>query len=368
MLTIIEKYKKVDREQLVKDLNEIKDYVVSQSDDENDFKHFKKMELLGRLSTFFGYITSWIFPNPISIYLLSQGSVARWSIVTHHIMHKTFDQSTADIPNNYKSKYFASGTRRYLDWFDWIYPMAWDYEHNIMHHYHLGERLDPDQVEYNRLKFPDFVPFCIRYIFLIIFGMFWKIVYYVPNTYKVYLEHKKTGENTWSLRSGSPFAAFNKSLFINCIFPYGIFKFILIPLMFLPLGKIFVINVLINSIFAELLANFHSFLIIAPNHTGDDIMSFETKADSLGEFYLRQIIGSANFKTGSDLNDFFHGWLNYQIEHHIWPNMTPRRYQIAQPLVKKMCEKHDIPYVQESVFIRFYKFLEIMSYKKSMIK
>jgi hypothetical protein len=31
-------------------------------------------------------------------------------------------------------------------------------------------------------------------------------------------------------------------------------------------------------------------------------------------------------------------------------------------------EKDDIPYVQESVFIRFYKFLEIMSYKKSMIK
>ncbi len=31
------------------------------------------------------------------------------------------------------------------------------------------------------------------------------------------------------------------------------------------------------------------------------------------EFYLRAVIGSANFRTGGDFNDFVHGWLNYQI-------------------------------------------------------
>jgi Ca2+-binding RTX toxin-like protein len=31
------------------------------------------------------------------------------------------------------------------------------------------------------------------------------------------------------------------------------------------------------------------------------------------EFYLRAVIGSTNYRTGGDANDFMHGWLNYQI-------------------------------------------------------
>lgn len=48
--------------------------------------------------------------------------------------------------------------------------------------------------------------------------------------------------------------------------------------------------------------------------------------------------------------------------------MTPRRCQLAQPLVKRICEKHNIPYVQQSVYIRLYKLLEVMASKKSMVK
>jgi fatty acid desaturase len=48
---------------------------------------------------------------------------------------------------------------------------------------------------------------------------------------------------------------------------------------------------------------------------------------------------SVNYKTGSDLNDFMHGYLNYQIEHHIWPDLTMLSYKKAQPLVKKVRAK-----------------------------
>ena len=42
MTSTVERYNKVNRDELVKDLNDIKDYVTSQSSDEDDFKHFKK--------------------------------------------------------------------------------------------------------------------------------------------------------------------------------------------------------------------------------------------------------------------------------------------------------------------------------------
>jgi hypothetical protein len=51
----------------------------------------------------------------------------------------------------------------------------------------------------------------------------------------------------------------------------------------------------------NLFTNMHSFLVIVPNHAGDDVMMFEDKGKGRGEFFLRQILGSVNYPTGSDL-------------------------------------------------------------------
>jgi len=112
----------------------------------------------------------------------------------------------------------------------------------------------------------------------------------------------------------------------------------------------------------------HSFLVIVPNHAGDDVMMFEEKGKGKGEYYLRQILGSVNYPTGSDLNDFFYGWLNYQVEHHLWPDVSLAQYQYAQPKVVEVCKKHGIPYIQESVFKRLFKAVDIMVGRTSMLR
>ena len=57
--------------------------------------------------------------------------------------------------------------------------------------------------------------------------------------------------------------------------------------------------------------------------------------------------------------DYVHGWLNYQIEHHMWPDMSMLAYQRAAPKVKALCAKYGVPYVQENVFERLRKTLQI---------
>ena len=61
---------------------------------------------------------------------------------------------------------------------------------------------------------------------------------------------------------------------------------------------------------------------------------------STGLAHFKQVIGSANFRTGGDVNDFLHGWLNYQIEHHVWPSLSALSYQRGQPELKAICEKY----------------------------
>jgi fatty acid desaturase len=339
----------------------------------DDFKHLKKIERWGKLCTAAGYSTAWIMPNPVSAFLMSQGNVTRWTTIAHHVMHKGYDKIEG-VPARYTSSGFAKGLRRFLDWNDWILPQAWANEHNKLHHYNLGEAADPDQVELNLEWLRDSnLPMPVRYAIVGLFAMSWKPVYYAPNTLKHLRSTKNNvlGEERQSaalsqLELWNPLNPFARDLWLKCLFPYIMVKFVLIPLLFIPLGPVAVISVWINTLLAEIIANLHSFLVIVPNHVGDDILLFEESANTKSEFFLRQITGSANFKTGGDVNDFLHGWLNYQIEHHLWPDLPASEYQRLQPQVKALCEKYGIPYVQESVWKRLKKTVDVMVGNRSM--
>ena len=82
----------------------------------------------------------------------------------------------------------------------------------------------------------------------------------------------------------------------------------------------------------------------APNHKG---MPTLTEADQL-DFVRRQVLTSRNV-AGSRLVDFVLGGLNYQIEHHLFPNMPRPNLRHAQPLVRAFCAQHGLPYVEASL-------------------
>ena len=110
---------------------------------------------------------------------------------------------------------------------------------------------------------------------------------------------------------------------------------------------------------ADVITNLHTFFVVGPNHTGDDLFRFDDRSTSRGEFYARQVIGSANYRTGGDLTDHAHLWLNYQIEHHLFPDVPMLAYRRIRPKVQAVCERHGIPYVQEPVTRRFAKMARV---------
>ena len=83
----------------------------------------------------------------------------------------------------------------------------------------------------------------------------------------------------------------------------------------------------------------------APNHKG---MPTLTQADEL-DFLRRQVLTSRNVR-GSRLVDVLLGGLNYQIEHHLFPNMARPNLRRAQPLVREFCRQHDLTYTEATLF------------------
>jgi fatty acid desaturase len=82
----------------------------------------------------------------------------------------------------------------------------------------------------------------------------------------------------------------------------------------------------------------------APNHKG---MPTLTQADEL-DFLRRQVLTSRNV-AGSRLVDVVLGGLNYQIEHHLFPNMPRPNLRRAQPLVREFCRQHELAYTEASL-------------------
>ncbi|MBM0260338.1 acyl-CoA desaturase [Micromonospora sp. 4G55] len=79
----------------------------------------------------------------------------------------------------------------------------------------------------------------------------------------------------------------------------------------------------------------------APNHKG---MPMPTDDDGL-DYLRKQVLTSRNVRGGRFV-DVALGGLNYQIEHHLFPNMPRGNLRRAQPIVAAYCAEREVPYVE----------------------
>lgn len=64
------------------------------------------------------------------------------------------------------------------------------------------------------------------------------------------------------------------------------------------------------------------------------------------EWAVHQVKTTANFAPRNPIISWFVGGLNYQIEHHLFPRVSHIHYPAISKIVKKNCEKFQLPYIQ----------------------
>lgn len=82
----------------------------------------------------------------------------------------------------------------------------------------------------------------------------------------------------------------------------------------------------------------------APNHKGMAIVDHDVKLD----FLSKQVLTSRNIRGGWAMS-ILTGGLNYQIEHHLFPNMARPHLGRAREIVREYCAAHDVPYTETSL-------------------
>jgi linoleoyl-CoA desaturase len=115
-------------------------------------------------------------------------------------------------------------------------------------------------------------------------------------------------------------------------------------------------RVLAGNFAANLIRNLWSYAIIFCGHFPDGTHTFteeETRNETRGDWYLRQLAGSANIE-GSRLMHIMSGHLSHQIEHHLFPDIPAHRYPEIAPKVRALCEKYGLEYNTDSLFRQYF--------------
>lgn len=102
---------------------------------------------------------------------------------------------------------------------------------------------------------------------------------------------------------------------------------------------------------ANLVRNLWSHSVIMCGHFPEGVETFEKtsiEGETRGEWYLRQMLGSANI-SGSRLLHIMSGNLSHQIEHHLFPDLPSNRYREVAPEVRALFDRYGLKYTTGSL-------------------
>jgi linoleoyl-CoA desaturase len=105
-------------------------------------------------------------------------------------------------------------------------------------------------------------------------------------------------------------------------------------------------RVLLGNLVANGVRNVWSNVVIFCGHFPEGVRVYtkkEVKTESRGQWYVRQMLGSANIE-GGRLFHVLTGHLSHQIEHHLFPDLPAWRYPAIAGRVRRLCERNGLAY------------------------
>ncbi|MDT4941527.1 MAG: NADPH-dependent stearoyl-CoA 9-desaturase, partial [Pseudonocardiales bacterium] len=246
--------------------------------------------------------------------------------IGHNVMHGQYDWMRDPALN---SKKFEWDTACPAD--------QWRHSHNYMHHTYTNI-VDKDRdVGYGILRMDESQKWNPYYLG----NPVWAFLLMTFFQYGVALHDLET-EN---LVSGKRKWSENKDLWRGIWHKVGrqsMKDYVLFPLL---TGPQFLSTLSANAT-ANLVRNLWAYSIIFCGHFPTGVATFteeETEDETRGQWYVRQMMGSANI-TGGSLFHLLSGNLSHQIEHHLFPDLPARRYREIASEVQAVCEKYGLPY------------------------
>jgi fatty acid desaturase len=281
------------------------------------------LEVGGRGLLFFGFLPpAWLAGTAA----LSLSKILDNMEIGHNVMHGQFDWMNDP---KLSSKAFEWDTACPGD--------QWRHSHNYMHHTHTNIVGKDRDIGYGVLRMSEDQNWRPYYLgnpaYAALLAMFFQ---YGVALHDVEVERIAAGETTLKEKRDILGGIWRK------VRRQTLKDYVLFPALAGP-GFLFT---LAGNATANLVRNLWSFTIIFCGHFPDGTQEFseeETQDETRGQWYFRQLLGSANLE-GGKLFHILSGNLSHQIEHHLFPDLPANRYAEISVEVRQICERYGLPY------------------------
>lgn len=129
-------------------------------------------------------------------------------------------------------------------------------------------------------------------------------------------------------------------LIITKLFYFGYIFVLPMVLLGLPFWKMAILFVVMHFVTGSILS-----WVFQLAHVIEETVFPEADKDKIINegFFAHQLRTTANFKLPK-IGSWYVGGLNYQIEHHLFPNISHIHYKNLMPIVKQTAEEYGLPY------------------------
>ncbi|MFW6775604.1 fatty acid desaturase family protein [Nocardioides sp. CPCC 205120] len=263
---------------------------------------------------------------PLAVAALSISKILDNMEIGHNVMHGQYDWMGDPALNS-----------RMFEWDNVCPSEQWKYSHNYIHHTFTNIVGKDRDVGYGILRMDadqKWHPYYLGnpvYALLLMLFFEWGVAMHDLEVENIVAGKRKISEN----------AALHRGI-MRKVKRQALKDYVLFPALTGPLFPL----TLAGNATANLVRNIWAFNIIFCGHFPAGVASFsveETEDESRGQWYLRQLLGSANI-TGSKLFHVMSGNLSHQIEHHLFPDLPARRYPEVADEVREICERYGLQY------------------------
>jgi linoleoyl-CoA desaturase len=260
--------------------------------------------------------------------------------VMHDANHRSFSQNNTVNKWLSKSAYLLGA-----------YPKNWQFQHNTLHHGFTNiDNYDEDISPAGILRFSPHSPLYkihkYQYVYAWFFYSLMSFSWIVLKDFTRLYRYKKLDP---ALKNQKKFNKSLLELIVSKIVYYTIF--LVLPILLVPfawywvllgfLSMHFVCGLILSTIFQT-----------AHVVTDSEFPLPDENGSINSNWAVHQLKTTSDFSPKSIIFSWLIGGLNYQIEHHLFPNISHVHYRRISRIVKETAENYNLPYHVHSNFLQ----------------
>lgn len=287
--------------------------------------------IFGVTTSPFLILMSWIF--------MGLGSAGVGMVMMHDANHGTYSKNQKVNWILSKSLYFLGG-----------FPPTWRHQHNTLHHGFTNvDEHDEDIAPLGVLRFSPHKPLKRIHRFQHFYAWFFYGLMTISwITSKDFRQIKVYG------KEGAPMDRENnnRKLFIDLTLSKVLYYIVLlvIPIIVLPIAWYWTVLMFLIMHFVS------GFVLTAIFQTAHVVTSSQyplpdDQGNMENNWAIHQLLTTADYSPRSKIFSWLIGGLNYQVEHHLFPNISHVHYKKLSPIVKRTAEEYHLPYYVNGNFV-----------------